>query len=48
MAPPRRLGREGGADALGTAPLRGFAFQVCEDRVLDGPASVEKGSKGRN
>ena len=21
---------------------------VCEDRVLDGPASGEKGSKGRN
>ena len=25
-----------------------LALRQCEDRVLDGPASGEKGSKGRN
>ena len=35
---------------MGEVPLHLFLAEtrLCEDRVLDGPTSGEKGSKGRN
>ena len=36
------------ATSDGSADVGAIQWLQCEDRVLDGPASWEKGSKGRN
>ena len=39
---------ENGCSFMQTTVLYVAKVEWCEDRVLDGPASGEKGSKGRN
>jgi len=44
----RHKEEEGGSGHAVDCKLQGLDSERCEDRVLDGPASGEKGSKGRN